>query len=73
MKKFIAENIKNLRLKNGLTQNKLCEELKKYGCVMSRSTYTKYERGNNALPYDVLIAIIKYYNVTADFILGLKK
>ncbi len=35
------------------------------------SYYGKYERGIHPLPIDHLITLCKYYNVSADYILGL--
>ncbi|MCG4815084.1 MAG: helix-turn-helix transcriptional regulator [Agathobacter rectalis] len=33
--------------------------------------YARYERGANELPIHHLLALCKYYNVSADYILGL--
>ncbi len=72
MNTVISQNLKTLRIKNNLTQRQLCEKLKNYGCNISRTTYTKYELGKNSLSYDVLVAITKIYNVSSDYILGIK-
>lgn len=37
----------------------------------SRSYYGQYERGLRPLPIEHLITLCKYYNVSADYILGL--
>lgn len=71
MNNIISENLKQLRKKNNFTQYQLCEKMKSYGCNISRTTYTKYECGKRTVPYDVLIAIVHIYNVSADYILGL--
>ena len=37
----------------------------------SQTMYARYERGANELPIHHLLALCKYYNVSADYILGL--
>jgi hypothetical protein len=34
--------------------------------------YARYERGANELPIRHLITLCEYYNVSSDFVLGLK-
>ena len=36
-----------------------------------QTMYARYERGANELPIHNLLALCKYYNVSADYILGL--
>lgn len=38
---------------------------------IAQTTYSQYERGKRPLPIDCLIALCKFYKVSADFILGL--
>ena len=38
----------------------------------SQTMYARYERGANELPIRHLIALCKYYGVSADYILGLE-
>ena len=38
----------------------------------SQTMYARYERGANELPIRHLIALCRYYRVSADYILGLK-
>ncbi|MBR4858898.1 MAG: helix-turn-helix transcriptional regulator [Clostridia bacterium] len=64
-------NLRILREKKGLTQNKLCEVIKEYGLHMSRTTYSKYETGTNEMPYDVLIFFSRFFDTTIDYILGI--
>ncbi len=64
-------NLRILREKKGLTQNKLCEKIKKYGLHMSRTTYSKYETGKNEMSYEVLIFFSRFFNTTTDYILGI--
>lgn len=65
-------NLKEIRLKRGLSQQKLCNELKKVDCFISRSAYTRYETGSRELPCSVLIKLAEYYGISTDFILGIK-
>jgi len=39
----------------------------------SQTMYARYERGANELPIRHLIKLCKYYNVSADYFLGLDK
>lgn len=45
-------------------------ELAKY-CNVSRQSITDYKKGRTLPSYDVLISICKFYDVTADYLLGL--
>ena len=66
-------NLKKIRVERGLTQQKLCDELSKVNCYISRCTYTRYETGSRDLPCDILIKLAEYYEVSTDYILGIKK
>ncbi|MGN1111843.1 MAG: helix-turn-helix domain-containing protein [Acutalibacteraceae bacterium] len=61
------KRIKELREDNDLTQ----QEVAKY-LGMKQPQYFRYEKGTRDIPSDVLIALTKLYNVSADYILGLK-
>ena len=39
----------------------------------SQTMYARYERGANELPLCHLLTLCKYYGVSADYIMGLKK
>ena len=39
----------------------------------SQTMYARYERGANELPIHHLIKLCTYYNVSADYFLGLSK
>jgi transcriptional regulator with XRE-family HTH domain len=39
----------------------------------SQTMYARYERGANELPIRHLITLCEFYNVSADYILGIKK
>lgn len=59
------KRMKDLREDNDKTQEQIAEVLK-----TSRSYYGQYERGIRPLPTEHLITLCKYYNVSADYILG---
>ena len=40
---------------------------------MKHSQYSRYENGIRDIPLDSLITLAKYYGVSTDYILGLKK
>ena len=60
------KRIRDLREDNDKTQNEIAEVL-----GTSQTMYARYERGANELPIHHLLALCKYYNVSADYILGL--
>ena len=39
----------------------------------SQTMYARYERGANELPIHHLITLCNYYDVSADYILGIKR
>ena len=39
----------------------------------SQTMYARYERGANELPIRHLITLCKFYNISSDMVLGLKK
>lgn len=61
MKKF-----RNLREDHDKTQQEIADYL-----GTSQTMYARYERGANELPIRHFIALCKYYDVSADYILGL--
>lgn len=64
-------NLKKIRLEKGLSQQELCDELKKINCAITRSCYTRYETGSRELPCNILIKLAEYYETTTDNILGI--
>lgn len=60
-----AQNIKNLREDNDLFQKDIAELL-----GTTQSYYAQYENGKRPLPIEHLIKLCKFYNVSADYILG---
>lgn len=68
----MGENLKKLRKKNGLSQEKLCAKLQRHSCDIGRSTYEKYETGELNIRISVLIQLKKIYGCTYDdFFAGL--
>ena len=60
------EIIRNLREDHEYKQ----ETIAKYLGVVQQ-TYSNYEKGHTSLPLDYLVKLTKFYNVSADFLLGL--
>ncbi len=58
--------IKDLREDSDKTQQDIADFL-----GTSQTMYARYERGANELPIRHLLKLCEYYNVSADYILGL--
>ena len=58
--------IRDLREDNDKKQREIAEYL---NC--DQSLYSKFERGERALPLDYAIKLAKYYNVSVDYIVRL--
>lgn len=63
---MVYKRIKNLREDKDWTQQYVADLL-----FISRSTYSAYENGANAVPIDVLIKLSNIYNRSVDYILEL--
>lgn len=61
-----VRRIRDLREDSDKTQKEIAEYL-----GTSQTMYARYERGANELPIRHLLALCKYYKVSADYILGL--
>ena len=61
------KRIKDLRKNKSLSQKILADTLN-----VSQSTYSRYESGQLDVPSDVLISLSRFYDVSVDYILGLK-
>lgn len=61
---MIYKRIKNLREDNDLTQQKMADRLH-----ISRSAYSAYENGANAVPIEVLINLSKIFDTSIDYLL----
>lgn len=60
--------IRDLREDNDLKQKQIAKVVN-----TTQSNYSKYERGERALTIEQLIELCKFYNVSADYILGFEK
>lgn len=68
MQKSYLEIMRELREDHDLTQQEVAEYL-----GTSQTMYSRYERGANELPIHHLIALCRFYKVSADYFLGLSK
>lgn len=59
-------NLRALRLRAGLSQEKLCAELQRRGCDIGRTTYEKYENGELNIRISVLVELRKIYRCEYD-------
>lgn len=65
-------NLRALREKHEISQEKLCAELQRRGCDLGRSAYAKYEANELNIRISVLIELKKIYNCSYDdFFAGL--
>lgn len=67
MKKYY-EIIRELREDGDYTQKQIADVLK-----TTQQVYSRYEKGLNELPLHHLVELCKFYNVSSDYILGLKQ
>ena len=68
----MGDNLRRLREKEHISQEKLCVELQRRGCDMGRTTYAKYENGELNIRISVIVELRKIYNCSYDeFFVGL--
>lgn len=60
--------LRDLREDRDLTQEQLVKILR-----MHKTTYTNYEQGKREIPFALVIRLAKFYNVSIDYIAGLKQ
>ena len=60
------ERIKELRQDNDLSQKQIADIL-----GVAQTTYSQYELYKRPMPIEYLVALCKFYNVSADYMLGL--
>ena len=63
-----AERIKALRMEKGVGQNKLAKDLS-----LSNASISYWETGKQIPSAEVVYKLAKYFNVSADYLLGLKE
>ena len=68
----IGDNLRALRNKHGISQEKLCAELQLRGCDIGRTCYAKYESGELNVRTSVIVELKKIYGCSYDdFFVGL--
>ncbi len=60
--------LRDLREDKDLTQEQLVKIL-----GMHKTTYTNYEQGKREIPFELVIRLAKLYDVSIDYIAGLKR
>lgn len=61
-----GERLRELRCEKGLTQKQLAETLN-----ISQKSLSKYERESLDLSTELIVRICRYFQVSADYLLGL--
>ena len=61
-----GERLRELRCEKGLTQKQLAEKLN-----ISQKSLSKYERESLDLSTEMIVRICRYFQVSADYLLGL--
>lgn len=65
---YYTKRLRDLREDKDLKQDDIARILK-----ITRQQYQLYESGKRKLPIDLLTELCKFYNVSADYILGLSE
>lgn len=65
MKNQLHIVLKELRKKNGKTQEEVAKDLN-----LSQQTYSNYENGTRLPNIDIIIDIANYYNISIDILVG---
>lgn len=65
MKNKFKERLRELRKRKRISQKELSKQFG-YGA----SAISGYENGRHEPPYDTLIQIARYFNVTVDYLIG---
>ena len=66
----IGRNIRNFRIKRGMTQEQLAAQLQVYGCDISRGTLAKIEAGIRHISVEELNAVKTVLKVTYEALLS---
>lgn len=66
MAKSYVDRMRELREDHDLKQHDIAKLLK-----TTQQTYSRYEQGINELPIRHVITLCQFYNVSADYFLGL--
>lgn len=65
---YFSKKLKGLRTLKGLQQQDVAEDL-----GLHKNTYHHYESGRSEPPFEVLIKIAEYYNISIDELIGLSQ
>ncbi len=66
--KTYYERLRELREDRDMTQREIADVLQ-----TTQQVYSRYENGTNEIPVHHLTTLCEFYQVSADYILGLKK
>lgn len=72
-KNIIGERVKELRIKQNISQRTLAARLTLSGIEFSDLTILRIEQGTRFVPDYEVVAIADYFKVSTDFLLGKKK
>lgn len=67
MKNKLSQRIKELRIENNISQKDLA-----IACNVKQSCISKWERGATLPDIDMLMTLAEVFNVTSDYLIGLK-
>ncbi len=70
VEKRVGENVRALRVKAGLTQDRLSAKMQVEGCDITRSAIAKIEVGQRHLYPDEIILLKKLLNTTFEELLS---
>ena len=70
-KNIIGKQVKILRKEAGMTQKALSEKLQLLGYEFSDLTILRIEQGKRFVPDYEVVAFAKFFNVSAEYLLGL--
>lgn len=62
---YYTQRLEDLRKDKDLTQEQVAEQLE-----LKREQYRRYETGINEIKASFIIKVCKFYNVSADYLLG---
>lgn len=62
---YLYPRLKDLREDKDVSQKALAEFLGEH-----LTTYRRWENGNTEVPTHIIVALCKFYNVSADYVLG---
>lgn len=57
------KRLKDIREDHNLTQSKIAELLN-----MKQQQYSRYENGTNEIPFEYIIKLAQFYNVSIDYL-----